>query len=144
MLKRLVLMIEIILLSFVAFCGWWWIASNYDYAALSGTYIFTGSGQSSTLVLKSDSTFQQELRHGNVTDHATGTWRRFGEGGVVFAGGFLRLPGQRSYADSAGSDAASPRHPEFYGHFEKILTVYPKLSLDGGDKEVVLHKRLFH
>jgi hypothetical protein len=134
----------ITLLLMVAFCGWYAIAADYGYGALAGTYTYSGNGESSTLVLKSDRTFEQRLQHDGKVDHTVGTWHREGEGGVVFSGAFLRLPGQRSFADSPGSEEATWQHPEFYGHFEKILTVYPKLSLDGGDKEVVLHRRLFH
>jgi hypothetical protein len=126
------------------FCLWFNIASDYDPPRLTGTYTFHSANVSSVLRLKADETFTQTLTAGGQTEQAQGTWRRMGEGGVVFSGDFLRLPGQLSYADSPGSDEASWQHPEFSGHFEKILTVYPRLSLDGGDKEVVLHRRLFH
>jgi hypothetical protein len=134
----------ITLLVIVLFCVWFNIASDYDPPRLAGTYIFQKANVSSTLRLKADETFTQTLTADGQTKHAQGTWHRIGEGGIVFSGAFLRLPGQRSFADSPGSDEALWQQPEFYGHFEKILTVYPKLSLDGGDNEVVLHRRLFY
>jgi hypothetical protein len=132
------------LILMVLFCIWFNIASDYDPPRLAGTYTFQNSNVSSVLRLKADETFTQTLTADGQTKQAQGSWHRIGEGGVVFSGDFLRLPGQRSYADSPASDEASWPHPQFSGHFEKILTVYPKLSLDGGDKEVVLHRRLFH
>jgi hypothetical protein len=143
MLKRASYAIGSILLAFVLFCVWFNIASDYDPPRLAGTYTFHSANLLSVLVLKGDETFTQTLTADGQTKYAQGTWRREGEGGVSFSGDFLRLPGQRSDADSPGSEEASNPHPEFYGHFEKILTVYPKLSLDGGSKEIVLHKKLF-
>ena len=142
-MKRYARVAAIALLPFVLFWVWFNIASDYDPPRLAGTYTFHSSNASSILKLKADRTFTQTLTADGQTKSASGTWRRDGEGGVVFSGDFLRLPGQRSYADSPGSEEASWPHPEFYGHFEKILTIYPKLSLDGGDKEVVMHRRLF-
>jgi hypothetical protein len=143
MLKRASYAIGSILLAFVLFCVWFNIASDYDPPRLAGTYTFHSANLSSIFVLKADQTFTQKLTTDGQTKYAQGTWHREGEGGVVFSGDFLRLPGQRSYADSPGSEEASWPHPEFNGHFEKILTMYPKLSLDGGSNEIVLHRKLF-
>jgi hypothetical protein len=142
-MKRLTRAVGLALLPFAAFWVWYSIAADYDYGALSGTYIYRSSQESSTLVLNSDRTFQQTLSRSGTLTRTTGTWRRIGEGGVVFSGSFLRLPGQRSYSDSPVSEH-SAANDEFYGHFVKILTVYPKLSLDGGSNELVFHKNLFH
>jgi len=143
MLKRVGYAVGSLILGFAAFWIWYGIAANYDYDALARTYTYNKSNIAAVLVLKADQTFVEELTTNDQSKVAKGTWRRIGEGGVVFSGSFLRLPGQRSYADSPGSEEASWEHPEFSGHFEKIWTVYPKLSLDGGSNEVVLHKRLF-
>jgi hypothetical protein len=111
---------------------------------LAGTYTFHNANISTILVLKPDLTFTQQLSADGQTKHAQGTWHRVGEGGVVFSGDFLRLPGQRSYADSPGSDEASWPHPEFSGEFHKVLTVYPEIWLEGVPAGVALHKKLFH
>jgi hypothetical protein len=134
----------ITLLLMVAFCGWYAIASNYDYGALSGTYRFKGNGESSILMLKSDRTFHQELKHDGKLNQTDGTWRRIGEGRVTFSGNFLRLPGQQSYADKFGNESSSATDTDFGGEFKKILTVYPELHLDAVPNDIVLHKELFH
>jgi len=143
MLKRLGYVVGSLILGFAAFWIWYCIAANYDYDALAGTYSYSKSNLAVVLVLKADQTFAEELTTNGQNKYANGTWRRIGEGGAVFSGDFLRLPGQRSYADSPGSEEASWEHPEFSGHFEKIWTVYPKLSLDAGSNEIVLQKRFF-
>ena len=40
-----------ILLLIVLFCGWYTVAANYSYKAVSGTYSFRFNGDKSTLVL---------------------------------------------------------------------------------------------
>jgi hypothetical protein len=143
LVKRAVRVLLIVLTVPILFCVWFNIAADYDPPRLAGTYTFHNANISTVLILKADETFTQTLTADGQTKYAKGTWHREGEGGVTFSGDFLRLPGQKSYADTPGSDEASWRYPEFYGHFEKIWTIYPKLSLDGGDKEIVLHRRLF-
>jgi hypothetical protein len=143
LLKRAIRVLLLVLTIPILFCVWFNIASDYDPPRLAGTYTFRTANLSTVLKLNADETFTQTLTTNGQTKSGKGTWRRVGEGGVGFSGDFLRLPGQRSIADSPGSDEASNPHPDFYGHFEKILTVYPKLSLDGGDKEIVLHRTLF-
>ncbi len=83
-----------IFLAIALFFLWYSVASDYGYRALSGTYSFASNGESATLVLKSDHSFQQELSNHGKVERATGTWRRFGEGGVAFSKEFLTVPGQ--------------------------------------------------
>jgi hypothetical protein len=52
---------------------WYIIASDYSDAVASGTYHLTQGGETSTLVLKSDHTFQQELRRSGNEQRAAGT-----------------------------------------------------------------------
>lgn len=129
----------------VLFWGWYYIAANYDYSALSGTYTAQENSVACVLTLKADATFSEERNNQGKIQHATGTWCRVGEGGVTFSPEFLRLPGQRSYADLPGSDASKHPEtpPEFSGHFEKILTVYPELMLERQPNDIVLHRKLF-
>jgi len=135
----------ITLLVVAAFVCWWAVASNYDYGALSGTYTFSGDGESSTLVLKPDRTFQQELRHDGKVDHATGTWRRMGEGGVNFSLGFLPISGAKQFREEFPDHLdGTPEDDEYYGHFEKVLGVYPILKLNANPPGPTLHRRLFH
>jgi hypothetical protein len=130
--------------AFIAlFCVWFSIASNYDYDALRGTYTYDNANVSSTLVLNADRTFSQQLTDGGKTVRASGTWRRIGEGGVALSADFLRLPGQQSSADTPGADPDSIAHPWFYGYFDKTLTVYPVLRLEGTASNLAMHRNLF-
>jgi len=123
--------------------GWYVVAADYDYSALSGTYTFGGQGVISAVTLNPDRTFSQERTEAGHVMHTTGTWRRIGEGGVAFSADFLRLPGQQSYGDKFGYDPKSTTNDDFGGSFRKILTVYPELLLDGVPDNLVLHKKLF-
>ena len=133
-----------LLVGVVLFVAWYCVAADYDYSTLSGTYTFRGDGESSTLILKSDRSFQQELVHGGTVEHKTGTWRRIGESGVTFSKEFLRLPGQQSYRDKFGPDTSGNTEAdgEFGGNFDKILTVYPELHLDAVPANLTLHKKI--
>jgi hypothetical protein len=127
------------------FCVWFAIASNYDYDALAGTYNFKNSDCSSTLVLKADRTFSQQLTEDGKTNSASGTWRRIGEGGVNFSLGFLRIPGAKQYREEFPDHLeGTVEDDEYYGHFEKILTLYPMLKLNANPPGPTLYKRLFH
>jgi hypothetical protein len=97
-----------IFIAIAIFFLWYSAAADYGYRAVSGTYTFTSNEERSTLVLKSDRSFQQELsRHGKV-ERATGTWRRIGESGVAFSKEFLIVAGQEPGADGTA-----------YGKFHK-------------------------
>jgi hypothetical protein len=67
----------------LVFWVWYCWAADYGYAAVSGTYVFGGDGQQSTLVLLENRVFEQELRLSGTVERVHGTWRRVGEGGVV-------------------------------------------------------------
>ncbi|MGD0649126.1 MAG: hypothetical protein ABR971_14155 [Acidobacteriaceae bacterium] len=142
-MKRAIRVLLIVLTIPILFCVWFNIASDYDPPRLAGTYTFHNANVSTVLKLKADETFSQTLTINGQTKSAQGTWHRIGEGGVVFSGEFLRLPGERSAADSPGSEEASNPHPEFYGEFHKILTVYPEIWLEGVPAGVALHRKLF-
>jgi hypothetical protein len=88
-----------VLLPLCIFSIWYSVAADYGYGAVSGTYTFRQHGEESTLVLGKDRTFQQDLRRNGIVQHAEGTWRRLGEGGMVFSSEFLKLSGQESRPD---------------------------------------------
>jgi hypothetical protein len=75
--------------------GYAWIA-DYGDGVASGTYEAVIDGQKSILLLRPDHTFHQTRVIGGVSAEANGTWRRIGEGGLVFSGGMLVIPRQRA------------------------------------------------
>jgi hypothetical protein len=78
----------------IGFVLWYTVASDYGDGVTSGTYHLTQKGETSTLILKPDHTFQQELNKLGNVKRATGTWRRFGEGAIEFSKEFLTVSGQ--------------------------------------------------
>lgn len=76
------------------FVLWYTVASDYGDGVTSGTYHLSQNGETSTLVLKPDHTFRQELSRSGELRRAEGSWRRIGEGGVVFSKEFLAVSGQ--------------------------------------------------
>lgn len=100
MSNSLRLKVVLIVVLLLGFCLLWYIIdSDYSDAVASGTYHLAQGDERSTLVLKSDHTFQQELRHSGKERHAVGTWRRVGEGGIAFSKEFLVVTGQEPGAD---------------------------------------------
>jgi hypothetical protein len=56
-----------ILLSIILFWVWYSVAADYGYSAVAGTYTLQQSGETSTLVLRPDRSFLQEVtRAGRV------------------------------------------------------------------------------
>jgi len=78
----------------LCFVLWYAVVSDYGDSVTSGTYHLAQNGETSTLVLKPDHSFQQELNKFGRVERATGTWRRIGEGGVAFSKEFLTVSGQ--------------------------------------------------
>lgn len=79
------------LLVISVFWGWYMVAADYGYGIVAGTYVYRGAGESSTLQLKSDRSFTQERNRAGKIEYRTGTWRRVGEGGIVFSSDFLAV-----------------------------------------------------
>jgi hypothetical protein len=95
---------SVLLLAGIGIC-WFVVASDYSDAAASGTYRLGYKGMRSTLVLRPDHSFGQEVSDSSGIQRAEGTWRRVGEGGVAFSRDFLTLPGeQRGEDGTAYSD----------------------------------------
>jgi hypothetical protein len=127
-----------------AFWIWWYFASNYNYGALAGTYVFRGEGVTSTLLLRKDATFHQTLQQKGLIHQADGRWERIGEGGVNFSPEFLRVPGAQTFIEQQpGHGDGTVADNEFYGEFEKFLGIYPSLHLDPKPDGPVFHKQLF-
>jgi len=131
-MKGFLLAICGILLLLVGFCLWWMVASDYDYAALAGTYVFDGKEETCTLYLRSDRTFVQEISGSGRIQNAQGSWYRYGESHVSFSKEFLKLPGEEMNAVG-----------EAHGEFEKLLGIFPTLVLAPLPDGPRLHKTLF-
>jgi hypothetical protein len=107
-----------VLVVIALFFGWYYIAANYDYAALAGTYVFRGNGETCTLYLHSDRTFVQELIRSGEAQRSQGHWHRSGESGVSFSSEFQKLSGEEMSAEG-----------QAHGQFEKLLGIFPHLVL---------------
>jgi hypothetical protein len=112
-MKILRILLGVVLLASGFWC-WYMMAADYGYRAVSGTYIFSGDGDSSTLVLRQDQSFQQELNRDGKVDRARGTWRRVGEGGVVFSKEFLKVRGQEVRSDGQADGEIEKRFAGFF------------------------------
>jgi hypothetical protein len=121
-----------ILLLIALFWGWYSVAANYSYGAVSGTYRFRLNGEESTLVLNVNRSFHQELKHDGSVEHAQGTWRRLGEGGVVFSKEFLKVSGQETRPDGQAD-----------GEVKKRLGLFLSIAFNPDPGGPVFHKELF-
>jgi hypothetical protein len=130
-------------LAILLFLGWYYVAANYDYGALAGTYSFHGDDVSSTLLLRSDRSFHQEVLERGQRKVADGSWRRIGESGVNFSKEFLRLPGAKTFTEEFGMSYGNENDSEFYGNFEKIAGLYPILKINSNPPGPTLYKKPF-
>jgi hypothetical protein len=121
-----------ILLAIVLFWGWYYIAADYSYGAVSGTYTLSLNGEKSTLILNQDRSFQQELSRDGKVERTQGTWRRLGQGGVVFSKEFLKVSGQEVRPDGQAD-----------GEVKKKLGLFLSIRLNPDPGGPVLHKQPF-
>ena len=106
------------LLAVGLFLGWYYIASNYDYNALAGTYVLESKEESSILILNADHTFEQLVKSSGRAMQAKGTWQRYGEAHVSFSSEFVKPKGEE--VNHSG---------EAHGEFRKTLGLWPTLIL---------------
>lgn len=128
-MRKLVLIGGVVVLLFICFVLWATVAMDYGDGVAVGIYSLAENGDTSTLVLKPDHTFQQNLSHSGKMQHAEGTWRRFGEGGIEFSQQFLVLSGQELSA-----------HGHAYAEMHKTLGLFVSLVL--ADYHVVWYLRV--
>lgn len=121
-----------VVLLLVAFWLWYSVASNYDYGALAGTYVFRGNGESCTLYLRANQTFTEELSRSGFTRKAQGRWLRYGESHVSFSNGFLTVSNQR--LNESG---------QTHGEFDKTLGIIPRLVLAPLPDGPTFHRKWF-
>jgi hypothetical protein len=94
-IKMVVLALGVILLLVVAIpTFWYWEGENFSDGTVSGTYFLQLNGESSTLVLRPDHSFQQELDSAGTVKRVEGNWRVFGEGHIAFSPEFLKVSGE--------------------------------------------------
>jgi hypothetical protein len=100
-------------------CFFWLLeAMNYGDSVAAGTYHFARNGEASTLVLRPDHTFHQQLTRSEQTSHAEGTRRRVGESGVSFSKEFLVVSGDEPEPDGTT-----------FSELRKTLGLFPSLAL---------------
>ncbi|MFY9646963.1 MAG: hypothetical protein WAK29_17420 [Terriglobales bacterium] len=121
----------VFLLTVVVGTFWYWDAENFSASAVSGTYTHHLRGETSTLVLKPDGSFQQELDVAGTVRRAEGSWRVSGEGHIAFSGEFLKVSGEEM--SPAG---------QAYGQIEKWFGVV-SITLAPNPDGPRFHKKLF-
>jgi hypothetical protein len=110
---------------------WYWEGENFSDRAVSGTYTFRLNGETSTLVLRPDHSFQQELDSAGTVRRAEGSWHVFGEGGIAFSGEFLKV---------AGEEMGASGRP--YGQIENWFGIV-SITLAPNPDGPRFHKKLF-
>jgi hypothetical protein len=114
----------------------WNIVVDYGDSVISGTYHLAQNSETSTLVLKPDHSFQQELTKLGKVERATGTWRHIGEGGVAISKEFLTVPGQEPGPDGTA-------YGELHKDFGLLISIrlrqyhvlwYGRIDPPSGDK----------
>jgi hypothetical protein len=109
----------VVILGLLIAVVWYVIASDYSYDGITGTYVQRSTTEDSTLILKNDQHFEQEVTHDGVTQRAHGTWRRLGEGRIVLSPEFITLPSVKRRSDG-----------EVDGEVIKTFGLFPQIVLD--------------
>jgi hypothetical protein len=121
-----------VFLAIAAFWAWYSMAANYDYRALAGTYVFQGTGETCTLYLHADRTFEEEINRSGKTQKSAGHWDRYGEAHVSFSSEFLKLTNEELNASG-----------QAHGQFDKTLGIFPTLVLAPLPDGPRFHKKWF-
>jgi hypothetical protein len=96
------LSVGIILLICLVSAFWYIEAGNFSDANVPGTYIAEQRDETSTLILRPDHTFQQELDSAGTVRRAHGRWSFFpsdSKGHIEFSKEFIVLSGQELNPD---------------------------------------------
>jgi hypothetical protein len=109
--------------------GWYVVAADYSYRAVAGTYKLETNNASSTLVLREDQTFEETLDEHGLQKISQGTWRRIGEGGIVFSNTFLSTPGREAQTDG-----------EVFGEVEKAFGLFISIHIHHSPNEPVYRR----
>ena len=99
LMKPAWILLGCLFLASAVFVLWYAVAANYGDPVAQGVYFLDHGNQTSTLVLRADHVFEQELRERGKLKRATGTWRRIGEGSITFSNEFLTVSGQERSTD---------------------------------------------
>ena len=117
-MKKFALISGGFLIAMACLVFWCAAAMNYGDNVAAGTYQFERGQDSSTLVLNLNHTFQQTRRLGRDEEHAEGTWRGVGEGGISFSKEFLLVPGDEPEPDGTT-----------FSDLHKAFGLFPSLRL---------------
>ena len=131
-MKRSITNLGIPILFIVVLSVWYYVAADYDYGALAGTYGLRRHEEICTLVLRKDQTFTQELYRSGHPQEVQGTLWRYGEAHVSFSNEFVVLAGEEPNACG-----------EAHGEFQKTLGIVPFLVLAPLPDGPTFHKVLF-
>jgi hypothetical protein len=122
-----------VVLLILLFCGWYSVADNYGDGAISGIYALRSNVDASTVVLRPDHSFQQELNHSGEVKHAEGRWHRSGESGIEFSKEFLKVSGQE----------LGPQG-EAFGHVKRKFGLFLSIALNPEPGGPTFQKKLFN
>jgi len=108
------------------------MASDYSYGAIAGTYQYRSDSGTSMLILKKDQIFYQEVNINGKIQRVQGTWRKLGEGRVVFSNQFVRLPEQMVRPDGQAD-----------GEIEKRIGLFRSIHLNPDPGGPVFRRQTF-
>jgi hypothetical protein len=113
--------VGVVILSWLCFGLWYSAASDYGDGVSSGTYYLAQDGETCTLILKPDHSFQQVLNRSGNVQHAEGTWRHVSLlGGLAFSKEFLVVTGQELGANGL---AYGDLNKKLFGLFPGSITL---------------------
>jgi hypothetical protein len=108
------------------------VVADYSYHAVAGVYRAKSDGVIATLRLGEDQSFVQEMVQNGRTQRSQGTWRRIGEGRVVFSKEFIRTKGEDVRSDG-----------EVDGEVQKTLGLFFSIHMNPDPGGPVYYKRPF-
>jgi hypothetical protein len=124
-----------LLLIFLLFGFWYVEAGNFSDSNVPGTYVFQQNGERSTLILRADHSFQQQLEVEGRVSRASGSWRLFpsdSQSHIGFSKEFLKLSNQKINPDGTA-----------YGGLENIFGLL-SITLGPSPDGPTFRKKWFH